>query len=107
MNCYNRMSANMAANSPQVCGYMPLYLQERETILLSTESGLILYNFFWKIFSLFRERESRGRDRGRISIRLHAKYGAQSGVPSPDPENMTPVEIKSQMLNWLSHSGGP
>ena len=33
--------------------------------------------------------------------------GAQQGALSQDPEIMTWTEIKSQMLNWLSHPDAP
>ena len=47
----------------------------------------------------------KGRGRERILSKLHAQHRAQSGVPSHGREIMTGAEIKSWMLNQLSHPG--
>ena len=65
--------------------------------------------FFLKI--LFREWASRGTGRGRgrerIPSILCTEHGAQCGASSRNPEIMTWADIKSQMLNFLSHPGAP
>ena len=50
-----------------------------------------------------RERMSRGRGRERLSSWLPNEQRAPCGTQSQDPE--TWAEIKSQMLNQLSHQG--
>ena len=50
-------------------------------------------------------RRSRGRRRERIFKQLTMEPSAGAG--SPDPEITTWAEIKSWLLNWLSHSGAP
>ena len=83
--------------------------------LLGSLVGL-LQPIFKKDLFIYFEREKlyshtwvRGRGRGRDSIlsRLHAQHGAQRGDTSHDCEIMTWAEIKSQMLNWLSHPDAP
>ena len=53
-----------------------------------------------------RGREGRGRERGRerIPSRLHTQCRAQCRTQSHHAEIMTWAKIKSQILNWLSHS---
>ena len=70
-----------------------------------------LFSFFKKdLFTYLRGRE-RERFRGaveegeRISSRLPTECGAWHGAWSHDPEIMTWAEIKSWMLNRLSHPG--
>ena len=57
-----------------------------------------------------REREKAGARAGgaegegeRIPSRLSTEWGVQHRATSQDPELMTRAEIKSQMLNRLSH----
>ena len=47
------------------------------------------------------------RGRERIISRFRAQQGAHYGARSHDPEIMTWADIRSQMLNWLSHLGAP
>ena len=46
-------------------------------------------------------------ERGKILSRPYTQCGAQCGAWSHYPEIMTWVEIKNQMLNWLSQQGTP
>lgn len=46
------------------------------------------------------------RDRENTSSRLPAQCRAQ-GAPSHNPENITGAEIKSPMLNTMTHPGAP
>jgi len=73
------------------------------------------YSFFKKyLFILERERTcaqcrkgQRERTSSRTSPPHHAEHGVRRGTRSHDPEITTWTEIKSPMLNWLSHSGAP
>ena len=55
--------------------------------------------------------EQKGEDGERISSRLPAEWGTQAGegsrevALSQDPDIMTCVETKSQLLNQPSHPG--
>ena len=60
---------------------------------------------FFLMFIYFESGGSRGKE--RISRRLHAQHRAPHGAWSHDPGVVTWAEIKSQMLNWLSHPGAP
>ena len=81
------------------------------TFLVATVIAIIItFSLFLNVY-LFWERESmgeqgRGREREREKPRQALCYqsGAQTGVPV-NQEIMTWAEIKSLMLNWLSHPG--
>ena len=66
-------------------------------------------NFFKALFFLFiwEREQARGRTDGDRETwsRLPTEHRAQHGTQSQDPEIMTWAEIKSQLLNWLSHEG--
>ena len=47
------------------------------------------------------------KGRKRILSGIHACHGARGRASSYNPEIMTWVEIRSQSLNWLRHSGTP
>jgi len=63
--------------------------------------GLLLGWFKYRCHYV--EREGRSRERGRLPTECRA----QSRAWSHNPEIMTWAEIKSQMLNWLSHPSTP
>ena len=69
-----------------------------------------IITIFFRCYLFIWERENErawvgGRDRG--TSRLPTEYWAQHGAWSHNPEIMTWAEIKSQMLNQLSHPGAP
>ena len=73
---------------------------------------MFLVFFFKFIYLFFREREhewGRGKERGREGIpsRLHSLHSVWHRAQSHDCKIMTWAEIKSQILNWLSHPGVP
>ena len=48
-----------------------------------------------------------GEDQGEREKQTPTKQGAWGRAWSHDPEIMTWADIKSQMLNWLSHPDAP
>ena len=76
----------------------------------------ILFSFFKVYLFILREQArarthkwGRGRERGRerIPSKICAEHGAWHRARSHNLEIMTLADIKSQMLNWLSHPGVP
>ena len=66
-----------------------------------------MYLFIYETESKQTGERGRGKGRERILSRLYAQPGAQHWAGSHAPGIMTWAEIKSQMLNWLSHQGAP
>ena len=70
-----------------------------------------VFCFFVFLFVFLREREiesKQGRDRDRIPSRLRAvSTGPDVGLEPMNHEIMTWAEMKSRMLNQLSHPGAP
>ena len=63
-------------------------------------------NVFLRCIYLFQWRGTeKGEDERESSSRLPTGLRAQHRVPSQHPGIVTWAKIKSQMLNWLSHSG--
>ena len=64
--------------------------------------GRVIFNFFY-----YEEKSMSRRGEGGAGIlsRLHAQGRVRHGAQSRDPGIMTWAEIKSQMLNRLSHPG--
>ena len=95
-----------------------------EIVIFPTKFSLTSLNIskpLWQFdiascFSLFkiyfRERENTSggegqRETEKILSRLHAQRGARHGARSHDPGLMTWAQIKSWLLNRLSHPGTP
>ena len=91
-------------NCPWGSGGSKLWRFYRTLILiLATHSGFLLIMI---IFFFFLDGgRSRRRGRERLPSRLHAQRRAWHGARSHNPETITWAEIKSRMLNWLSHPG--
>ena len=76
------------------CVFSPLTTPQRQS-------------FFSFLFEGWGQRAETERERGSILSRLPTEHGAQPGAWSRNPEIMTWAEIRSRMLNWLSHPGAP
>ena len=69
--------------------------------LKKQESFICIYFFFE------RENMSGGAEGEGEKVKQTLCWARSPGAPSHDPEIMTWAEIKSQILNWLSHPGTP
>lgn len=89
----------------------PFYSHVSSSLQLIFKSILLID---WLIHSLihsfihsFRKCAEGQRDRERISSKCPTEWGARCGARSHNLEIMTPVEIKSWMLNQLRNPGAP